>query len=52
MWAKLADYTPGERDELYRIVHRPEELLRMAPIAEAIEAVKHSACRGSLTSPS
>ena len=22
--------TPGERDELYRIVHRPEELLRMS----------------------
>ncbi|HMF47935.1 MAG TPA: hypothetical protein VK603_04790, partial [Candidatus Saccharimonadales bacterium] len=26
---------PEERDELYRIVHRPEELLRMEPVAEA-----------------
>jgi uncharacterized HAD superfamily protein len=32
--------TPDERDELYRIVHRPDELLRMAPIAEAIEVLK------------
>lgn len=26
---------PEERDELYRIVHRPDELLSMAPIEEA-----------------
>src|ERR1700754_5096794 len=32
--------TPGERYELYRIVHRPEELLRMAPIAEAIDVLR------------
>ena len=38
--------TPGERDELYRLVHRPEELLRMVPIAEAIEAVKHWRAEG------
>ena len=25
-----------ERDELYRIVHEPDELMKMAPIAEAI----------------
>jgi uncharacterized protein len=28
--------TANERDELYRIVHRPEELLSMAPVSEAI----------------
>jgi uncharacterized HAD superfamily protein len=32
--------TPGERAELYRLVHRPEELLRMAPIAEAIDVLR------------
>ncbi len=32
--------TLRERDELYRIVHRPDELLRMVPIAEAIEVLK------------
>ena len=38
--------TPDERDELYRIVHRPEELLRMAPIAEAIEVLKRWRAEG------
>lgn len=28
--------TSNERDELYRIVHRPEELMSMAPIDEAV----------------
>lgn len=27
---------PDERDELYRIVHRPDELLSMAPVSDAI----------------
>jgi uncharacterized protein len=31
---------PEERDELYRIVHRPEELLRMEPIAEALNVLR------------
>jgi uncharacterized HAD superfamily protein len=31
---------PDERYELYRIVHRPDELLKMAPIAEAISVLK------------
>jgi uncharacterized protein len=30
----------GERDELYRIVHRPGELLSMAPVEEAIAVLK------------
>jgi uncharacterized HAD superfamily protein len=29
-----------ERDELYRIVHRPEELLSMTPVKEAIAVLK------------
>lgn len=29
-----------EREELYRIVHRPDELLRMAPIREAISVLE------------
>jgi hypothetical protein len=29
-----------ERDELYRIVHRPNELLSMAPVSEAIAVLK------------
>lgn len=37
---------PEERDELYRIVHRPEELLDMAPIAEAVSAVECWAKQG------
>jgi uncharacterized HAD superfamily protein len=32
--------TAGERDELYRIVHRPEELLRMAPIEQAMAVLR------------
>lgn len=32
--------TADERDELYRIVHRPEELLSMAPVSEAIFVLK------------
>lgn len=32
--------TPGERDALYRIIHEPDELLRMAPIPEAIAALE------------
>lgn len=31
---------PEERDELYRIVHRPHELLSMAPVDEAIAVLK------------
>ena len=27
---------PDEREELYRIVHRPDELLSMAPVSDAI----------------
>jgi uncharacterized protein len=30
---------PDERDELYRIVHRPDELLRMEPVTGAIAAL-------------
>ena len=37
---------PDERDELYRIVHEPDELLRMAPIAEGINAVSQWAHAG------
>ncbi len=32
--------TPVERDELYRIVHRPEELLAMEPVREAAAALE------------
>ena len=32
--------SPEERQELYRIVHRPEELLQMAPIPEAVEVLR------------
>lgn len=32
--------TSAERDELYRIVHRPEELLSMAPVEEAIGVLR------------
>lgn len=32
--------TATETDELYRIVHRPDELMRMAPIAAAIAALR------------
>ena len=35
-----------ERDELYRIVHRPEELLSMAPVEEAIAVLKQWNERG------
>jgi uncharacterized HAD superfamily protein len=31
---------PDERDELYRIVHRPDELLSMAPVDEAISVLE------------
>jgi uncharacterized protein len=31
---------PDEREELYRVVHRPEELLRMAPVDEAIAVLE------------
>jgi uncharacterized HAD superfamily protein len=32
--------SPAERDELYRIVHRSDELLSMAPVNEAIAVLK------------
>ena len=32
--------SPAERDELYRIVHTPEELLSMDPVEEALEVLK------------
>lgn len=32
--------TAEERDELYRIVHRPDELLSMAPVNEAIAILR------------
>jgi phosphoglycolate phosphatase-like HAD superfamily hydrolase len=32
--------TPVEADELYRIVHRPEELLAMEPVREAVAALE------------
>jgi uncharacterized HAD superfamily protein len=37
---------PDECDELYRIVHKPDELMQMAPIAEAIATVKRWANDG------
>jgi uncharacterized HAD superfamily protein len=36
----------GEREELYSIVHRPEELLRMAPIVEAIDVLRRWRAEG------
>jgi uncharacterized HAD superfamily protein len=35
-----------ERDELYRVVHQPEELLSMAPVQEAIAVLKRWEERG------
>jgi uncharacterized protein len=35
-----------ERDELYRIVHRPEELLNMAPVEEALAVLKQWQTQG------
>jgi len=32
--------SPDEREELYRIVHRPEELLQMVPIPQALEVLR------------
>ncbi|HKY06998.1 MAG TPA: bifunctional metallophosphatase/5'-nucleotidase [Candidatus Binatia bacterium] len=32
--------SPAERDELYRLVHQPEELLSIEPVEEAIAALK------------
>jgi len=37
---------PAETDELYRIVHRPDELLQMAPIAGAISTLRQWAIDG------
>ena len=37
---------PAEREELYRIVHEPEELLEMAPVAEGISTLKRWADQG------
>jgi len=36
----------GERDELYRIVHRPDELMSMAPVGEAIAVLKQWEAQG------
>ena len=38
--------TAVERDELYRIVHRPDELLSMEPLTEAVEVLDSWASRG------
>jgi uncharacterized HAD superfamily protein len=38
--------SPFERDELYRIVHRPDELLSMAPVNEAIAVLRRWAEQG------
>jgi uncharacterized HAD superfamily protein len=38
--------TREERDELYRVVHQPEELLSMAPVHEAIAVLKRWEERG------
>jgi uncharacterized HAD superfamily protein len=38
--------TRDERDELYRIVHRPDELLNMAPVDQAIAVLKGWEQRG------
>jgi uncharacterized HAD superfamily protein len=32
---------PDERDKLYRIVHQPDELLRMEPVNEAIAVLRY-----------
>lgn len=37
---RACNLTPAERDELYRIVHRPEELMQMAPVEGAAEALE------------
>jgi len=37
---------PAETDELYRIVHRPDELMQMAPIDDAIAALRQWANGG------
>ena len=37
---------PAEADELYRIIHRPDELLQMAPIAAAIDTLQQWANAG------
>jgi hypothetical protein len=37
---------PRERDELYRLIHEPDELLRMAPIPQAIAALGEWAAAG------
>src|SRR5262245_6604599 len=47
-YRQLVDFDVGrscglretEREELYRIVHRPDELLRMAPVEEAIPVLE------------
>ena len=38
--------TPAERDELYRVVHRPDELFRMEPVSEAVEVLADWTARG------
>jgi uncharacterized protein len=38
--------TPIERDELYRIVHRPDELMQMAPIEGAVETLEQWRLKG------
>jgi len=53
-YEQLTDFDVGhscglssaERDELYRIVHRPDELLSMAPVNEAIAVLKRWAEQG------
>ena len=38
--------TADERDELYRIVHRPDELLRMTPVTEAKDVLRQWETQG------
>ncbi len=38
--------SPAETDELYRIVHRPDELMQMAPIDAAITTLRQWAANG------
>jgi uncharacterized HAD superfamily protein len=38
--------TAAEREKLYEVVHRPDELLRMVPIDEAIQVLKEWQARG------
>jgi uncharacterized HAD superfamily protein len=38
--------SPSERDELYRIVHRADELMSMEPIGDAVEVLTDWAERG------